>query len=116
MLKNLECGLYDAEFSVIKKNHRFNSDIFKTNQNQEVQECLHGCTIHPNCYSANYKHDGKVCEFVSATTATFRKKNVENLLSAIGWTYFDTKDKNSVSAISFLCKLCFLFLYNFNYL
>ena len=40
MLKNLECGLFDAEFSVIKKNHRFNNDIIKTNQNQEVQECF----------------------------------------------------------------------------
>ena len=104
MLKNLECGLYDAEFSVNKKNHRFNNNIIKTNQNQDLQECLHGCTVYPNCYSANYKHDEKVCEFVSATTATFRKKNIENLLPAIGWTYFDTKDKNSVNNLLPLCS------------
>ena len=46
------------------------------------------------CLSVNYNDKEKVCEYVNATTAMFRKRNTENLKQADGWTFFDTKQKS----------------------
>ena len=50
MLKIDECGIYDAEFSIRKKNHRFNNNITKITNNINLQECVTSCTIHPHCF------------------------------------------------------------------
>ena len=40
MLKINECGIYDAEFSIRKKNHRFDNNITKITNNVNLRECV----------------------------------------------------------------------------
>ena len=100
MLKISECGIYDAEFSISKKNHRFNKNVTETSSKKSLSECIMGCTIFQRCFSINYKRTGGACEYVSTTTGIFRKRNVKHLLSEQGWDFYETKDKKTVGAFS----------------
>ena len=106
MLKINECGIYDAEFSIRKKNHRFDNNITKITNNVNLQECMTGCTIHPHCFSINFNQERKICEFVNNTTIELTT-NVGSLVEAKNWTFFDTKKKKAVSFELFP----FLFIY-----
>ena len=86
----------DAEFSIRKKNHRFNNNITKITYNIHLQECVTGCTIHPHCFSINYNDNEKICEFVNTTTSDLTT-NMANLVKTDSWVYLDTKIKRSVS-------------------
>ena len=96
MLKIPECGIYDAEFSLQKTNHRLTKTIIQTKQQIQLRECLGGCVVHPQCYSVNYNANEWLCEFLQESTKGF-KIYLADLVTENGWNHYDTKEKKTVN-------------------
>ena len=98
MLKNLNCSLYDAEFSSITYNKRLALDVVTSRTNINLRSCLTGCTTHPTCKSVNYNRPQKICEMLGVSLNWEEGIDVHrnNLTEAINWNHFDTRNRNTV--------------------
>ena len=100
MLKNLTCGLYDAEFSKFKYNQRLEQDIVTSFSPLGMRQCLTRCTTHPICRSVNYYRLGQICELLGVTLNWARGTGggfSHNLIRVRGWNHVDTGDKMTVN-------------------
>ena len=104
ILKNLTCGLYDAEFSVILYNKRLTLTVVKTLNTVDTRRCVTGCTTHSTCRSVNYHRQNQVNEMLNATincgvnnTGALRS----DLIEENGWNHFDTRMKAEVFYLIF---------------
>ena len=104
MLKNLTCGLYDAEFSKITYNKRLEQDIVTSLTPLGMRQCVTRCTTHPICRSVNYNRLQQICELLGVTLNWLNGKGgglTHNLKEAIGWNHLDTDHKVAVILIAF---------------
>ena len=102
MLKNLTCGLYDAEFSKFEYNKRLEQDIVTSLAPLGMRQCLTRCTTHPICRSVNYNRLQQICELLGVTLNWVRGTGggfKHNLIKASGWNHVDTRDKMTVKTI-----------------
>ena len=112
MLKNLTCGLYDAEFSNFKYNQRLEQDIVTSLSPLGMRQCLIRCTTHPICRSVNYYRLGQICELLGVTLNWAGGTGggfIHNLIRASGWNHVDTRDKMTVNDI-----LYYFFIFSFH--
>ena len=96
MLKNLTCGLYDAEFSKITYSMRLEQDIVASLAPLGMRQCVTRCTTHPICRSVNYNRLQQICELLGVTLNWARGLGGglrHNLVEAIGWNHLDTGHK-----------------------
>ena len=97
MLKQPECGLYDAEFSLIKYGYRLTKNILSTLSSVTLRHCLTHCTLHPTCQSVNYMRDNSKCELIDSTIQSCDIDFTNLFIQADGWNHVETKDKDAVS-------------------
>ena len=108
MLKNLTCGLYDAEFSRITYHMRLDQDVLMSLTPLGMRQCVTRCTTHPVCRSVNYNRSQQICELLGVTlnwvggTGGGRR---QNLIKASGWNHLDTGDKMTVNSNKFSSSL-----------
>ena len=93
ILKQSECGLYDAEFSKIKRNVKLNETISLVLNDVSLVQCETQCTVHPQCLSVNYMKTTSLCEFVESDTECGIS---DHWVDAPGWTHYGTLDKKAV--------------------
>ena len=104
MLKNLTCGLYDAEFSVIFYNKRLALTVVKTLNSVDTRRCVTGCTTHATCRSVNYHRQDQVCEMLNATMhcgVNGTGASRSDLIKENGWNHLDTRMKAEVLKLYF---------------
>ena len=94
ILKQRECGLYDAEFNKIKSDVKLNGTISLVLNDVSLVQCETQCTVHPKCLSVNYMKTTSLCEFVEND----QKCGMSSYwVDAPGWTHYGTSDKKAVS-------------------
>ncbi|XP_066934385.1 uncharacterized protein [Clytia hemisphaerica] len=93
MLKVNQCGIYDAEFSQIKYDHRLTGDLTDTLFLVSLRQCLTKCMLHTTCKSVNYIRQNETCELSSSLS--YKTCDLPGVVyqPAKGWNHFQTDIK-----------------------
>ena len=107
ILKVNQCGIYDAEFSKIKYDHRLVGSLTDTLYLVSLRQCLTKCMLHTTCKSANYMRQNQTCEFLSSLSQEHACNPLSGIVyeQAEGWNHFLTDFKKKT--VRYALKQCF---------
>ena len=99
MLKDLSCGLYDAEFSRITYGKKLALSVVELLTGVDTRRCVTNCSTHPACKSVNYNRREKSCELLNATLNFGGGASRSDLAETKGWNHIDTRNKIAVTIL-----------------
>ena len=95
MLKVNQCGIYDAEFSKIKYDHRLVGSLIDTLYLISLRQCLTKCMLNTSCKSVNYMRHNQTCDLSSSLSQEHECNPLAGIVyeQAEGWNHFQTDFK-----------------------